>query len=69
MTRDALKVKKNRSTATLLLLNLANFDKSNVAVERFFFGLSMHPLLKSDCPISIFSGLGGHGLSFCSLEQ
>ena len=24
----------------------------------------MDPLLKSDCPISIFFGLGGHGLSF-----
>ena len=60
---DPLKVKKNRSTATLLLSILASFDKSNVAVERLFFGLSMDPLLKNDCPISIFSGLGGHGLS------
>ena len=30
----------------------------------FFLGLSLGLLLKSDCPISIFSGLGGHGLSF-----
>ena len=61
---DPLKVQKSCSTATSLLSKLAKIDKSNVAVERFFFGLLMDPLLKSDCPISIFSGLGGPGLSF-----
>ena len=34
-----------------------------------FFLLAMDLLLKSDCPISIFSGLGGHGLSFFILGQ
>ena len=34
-----------------------------------FFLLSMVLLLYSDCPISIFSGLGGHGLSFFILGQ
>ena len=48
---------------------LAKFDKSNVAEAWFFFGLSMVLLLKSDCPISIFNGLGGHQLSFFSLGQ
>ena len=61
--------KKNLARATLLLSNLDRFDKSNVAQAPFFFGLSMVSLLKSHCPISIFSGLGGHGLSFCSLGQ
>ena len=64
---DPLKVqKKRRSTATLLLSKLAKIDQSNVAVE---LGLSMDPFLKSDCPISIFSGLGCHGLSFLILGQ
>ena len=48
-------------------VNLAKFDKSNVAGAPFFFGLSMVLLLKSDCPISILSGLGVDGLSFFSL--
>ena len=61
--------KKNGARATLLLSNLAKFDKSNVARAPFYFGLSMVPLLKSDCPISIFNGLGGHGLSFFILGQ
>ena len=51
------------------LQNLAKFDKSNVARAKFFFGLSMVPLLKSASPISIFSGLGVDGLSFFSLGQ
>ena len=34
-----------------------------------FLGLSMDPLLLNDCHISIFSGLGGHGLSFFSVGQ
>ena len=42
----------------------AKIDKSNVAVARLFFDISMDPLVGNDCPISIFSGLGGHGLSF-----
>ena len=42
----------------------ANIDKSNVAVERFFFKLSMDSLVGNECPTSIFSGFGGHGLSF-----
>ena len=29
----------------------------------------MDPLLKSECPISIFSGLGGDGLSCSSLDD
>ena len=29
-----------------------------------FFGLLMDPLLKSNCPIPIFCGLGGRGLIF-----
>ena len=33
------------------------------------FGLSMALLFKSDCPISIFRGLGGHGLGFFSVGQ
>ena len=44
-------------------------DKSNVAVARLFFELSMDPLVGNDCPISIFSGLGGHGLSFFGFWQ
>ena len=44
-------------------------DKSNVAVERLFFKLSMDPLVGNDCPISIFSGLGGHRLSFFDFGQ
>ena len=48
----------------------AKIDKSNVAVAQlFFFKLSMDPLVGNECHISIFSGLGGHGLSFCSLGQ
>ena len=35
----------------------------------FFFGLSMDLLLKSDCLISIFSGLGGHELRLFYLGQ
>jgi len=48
---------------------LLKFDKSNVAEAWFFWGLSMVLLLKSDCTISIFSGLGGHQLSFFSVGQ
>ena len=52
---DPLKVlKKSRSTATLLLSIFANIDKSNVAVERLFFKLSMDPLVGNDSPISKF---------------
>ena len=47
----------------------ANIDKSNVAVERLFFKLSMDPLVGNDCPISTFSGLGGHGLIFLDFGQ
>ena len=47
----------------------AKIDKSNVAVARLFFELSMDPLVGNDCPISIFYGLGGHGLSFFELWQ
>ena len=47
----------------------AKIAKSNVAVERLFFGLRVDPLLLNDCPIPIFSGLGGHGLCFSSLGQ
>ena len=36
----------------------AKIEKSNVSVARFFFKLSMDPLVGNDCPISIFSGLG-----------
>ena len=61
--------KKSRATATLLLSIFANIDKSNVAVERLFLKLSMDPLVGNDCPISIFSGLGGHGLSFFDFGQ
>ena len=61
--------KKSRSTATLLLSIFAKIDKSNVAVARLFFKLSMDPLVGNDCPISIFSGLGGHGLSFFDFGQ
>ena len=61
--------KKSRATATLLLSIFANIDKSNVAVERLFLGVWMDPLLLNDCPISIFSGLGGHRSSFFSLGQ
>ena len=46
--------KKSRSTATLLLSIFANIDKSNVAVERLFFKLSMDPLVGNDSPISKF---------------
>ena len=35
----------------------------------FFFKLSMDPLVGNDCPISIFRGLGGHGLSFFDFGQ
>ena len=67
---DPLKVfKKSRSTATLLLSIFANIDKSNVAVEQLFFKLSMDPLVGNDCPISIFSGLGGDGVSFFDFGQ
>ena len=52
----------DKATATLLLANLAKIAKS-------FFLLSMDPLLLNDCPIPIFNGLGGHGLSFPSLGQ
>ena len=62
-------LKKSRSTATLLLPIFAKNDESNVAVERLFLRVSMDPLLLNDCPISIFSGLGGHGSSFFSLGQ
>ena len=63
-------LKKSQASATLILLNLAKFNKSNVAHRPdFFFKVSMDPLLKIDCPISTFSGLGGHGLSFFSLGQ
>ena len=61
--------KKSHASAILLLSNLAKIAKSNVAEAWLFFGLSMVALLKSDCPICIFSGLGGHGLSFFSLRQ
>ena len=61
--------KKSCSTKTLLLSIFALIDKSNVAVERLFFKLSMDPLVGNDCPISIFSGLGGHGLSFFNFGQ
>ena len=47
----------------------AKIEKSNVSVARFFFKLSMDPLVGNDCPISIFSGLGGHGLSFFDFGQ
>ena len=47
----------------------ANIDKSNVAVERLFLKLSMDPLVGNDSPISIFRGLGGHGLSFFDFGQ
>ena len=67
---DPLKLlKKSRSTATLLSSFFANIGKSNVAVERLFLRVSMDPLLSNDCPISIFSGLGGQGLSFFRLGQ
>ena len=29
----------------------------------------MDPLLKNDCPISIYNGLGGHQLSFFDFVQ
>ena len=48
---------------------IANIDKSNVAVAPLFLKLSMDPLVGNDCPISIFSGLGGHGLSFFNFGQ
>ena len=51
------------------LRTFAKTDKSNVAVARLFFKLSMDPLVGNDCPISIFSGLGGHGLSFSGFGQ
>ena len=60
-------LKKSRATATLLLSIFANIDKIDVA--RLFFKLSMNPLVGNDCPISIFSGLGGHGLSFFDFGQ
>ena len=63
------KFKKNRYSATLLLSIFANIDKSNVAVAPLFFKLSMVPMVGNDCPISIFSGLGGHGLSFFDFGQ
>ena len=47
----------------------AKIEKSNVSVARFFFKLSMDPLVGNDCPISIFIGLVGHGLSFSGFGQ
>ena len=47
----------------------AKIDKSNVAVARLFFELSMDPLVGNDCPISIFNGLGGNGMSFFDFGQ
>ena len=47
----------------------AKIAKSNVAVERLFLKLSMDPLVGNDCPLSIFSGLGGDGLSFFNFGQ
>ena len=47
----------------------ANIDKSNVAVALLFFELSMDPLVGNDCPISIFNGLGGNGMSFFDFGQ
>ena len=63
------KFKKCPYTATLVWSIFAKIDKSNVAVERLFFKLSMDPLVGNDCPISIFSGLGGHGLIFLDFGQ
>ena len=51
------------------LIVFAKIDKSNVAVARLFFKLSMDPMVGNDCPISIFSGLGGHGLIFFDFGQ
>ena len=62
-------LKKSRATATLLLSIFANIDKSNVAVAPLFLKLSMDPLVGNDCPISIFRGLGGDGLSFLDFGQ
>ena len=53
----------------LLLLYLAKFDKSNIVEGPFYFGCLMDLLPKSDCPTSIFSGLGVDGLNFFSLGQ
>ena len=61
--------KRHRPILFLQLLPQTKFGKSNVAQAKFFFGLSMVPLLKSASPISIFSGLGVDGLSFFSLGQ
>ena len=67
---DPLKVLKKVVPQQHYFLSIfANIDKSNVAVERLFFKLSMDPLVGNDCPISIFSGLGGHGLSFFDFGQ
>ena len=48
---------------------LLNLTKSNVSLAQFYFGLSMDLLLKSNCHISIFNGLGGHGFKSSSLGQ
>ena len=37
----------------------ANIDKSNVGMKALFLRLSMDRLGGNDCPVSIFSGLGG----------
>ena len=42
----------------------ANMDKSNVGMKALSLRLSMDRLVGNDCPVSIFSGCGGHGLSF-----
>ena len=52
-----------------LQLPIAKIDKSNVGVARLFLKLSMDPLVGNDCPISTFSGLGGHGLIFLDFGQ
>ena len=64
----SIQSKKNRSTTTLLLPNVAKIAKSNVAVERFIFGLWMDPLLLKYCPIPIFSGSGSIKLNIYSVD-
>ena len=47
----------------------ANIDKSNVAMKGLSLKLSMERLVGNDRPVSIFSGCGGHGLSFFDFGQ
>ena len=49
--------------------NWAKWGKNDIGHHYMCIGLSMDPLLLNDCPIYIFSGLGGHGLSFFILGQ